>query len=85
VDADAPTPGEGDDLQPIERLLLRRETVAAMLDISVRGVDRLGSLGELRRIPVLGTSRIPYADVIDYVRRQALLAESTAAADEEAS
>lgn len=83
MDADAP-PGDGFP-QPIERLLLRRETVAAMLDISVRGVDRLGSLGELRRIPVLGTSRIPYADVIDYVRRQALLAESAAAAAEEAS
>jgi len=77
---------DADALPPDERLLLRYDTVGAMLDLSERSVERLVALGVFTRIPVLGSVRILRSEVVDYVARLAAEAKTkTARAAERAA
>lgn len=49
------------------KLAVTTAGAATMLDVSPRTVDRLVSRGELRRIKVGGSSRIPIADLCKFV------------------
>lgn len=49
--------------------LLGKGRVAEMLGVSVRTVDRLVSMGDLKRVKVRGAARITMASVREFLKR----------------